>query len=90
MPPFDRVIGLDEIVQPFAAFEFGWNRVSYAPYFLYGVFFVLEYERVRRRTRFLFKKKAAKKTIATNSEKNCGIFSAAGLYRQPPKGRRLT
>ena len=49
-----------------------------------------EYAGIRRNTRFLFKKKAAKKTIATNSEKNCGIVSAAGLYRQPPKGRRLT
>ena len=41
-------------------------------------------------TRFLFKKKAAKKTAVLNLEKNYGILPAASVYRQPPKGRRLT
>ena len=49
-----------------------------------------EYAGIRGNTRFLFKKKAAKKTIAPKLEKDYGIFRAAGLYRQPPKGRRLT
>ena len=49
-----------------------------------------EYAEIRGNTRFLFKKKAAKKTIAPKLEKDYGIFRAASLYRQPPKGRRLT
>ena len=49
-----------------------------------------EYAGIRGNTRFLFKKKAAKKTTAPKLEKDYGIFRAAGLYRQTPKGRRLT
>ena len=49
-----------------------------------------KYAEIRGNTRFLFKKKAAKKTTAPKLEKDYGIFRAASLYRQPPKGRRLT
>ena len=56
-----------------------------------------EYAGIRMNTReyagiraFFLKKKAAKKTIAPKLEKDYGIFRAASLYRQPPKGRRLT
>ena len=38
-------------------------------------------------TRFLFKKKAAKKTVALNLEKNYGIFSAASLFRSQSNSR---
>ena len=46
-----------------------------------------EYGNTRRRTRYLFKKKAAKKTLALNLEKSCGILSAAGLYRSQSNSR---
>ena len=41
----------------------------------------------RRSARFLFKKKAAKKTVALNLEKNCGILSAASLYHSQSNSR---
>ena len=41
----------------------------------------------RMGTRFLFKKKAAKKTAALNLEQICGILPAAGLYRPQSNSR---
>ena len=41
----------------------------------------------RMGTRFLFKKKAAKKTVALNLEQICGILPAAGLYRPQSNSR---
>ena len=62
-------------------------KYEYAP--RYALSFLKESYKENRSTRFS-EEKLQKTSVALNLEKNCGILCAASLYRQPPKGGRLT